>query len=121
MEIGVFIPIGSNGWLISTTSPQYKPSFELNKQTTLNAERYGLDFVLSTLVPGLEGKSRVVMVPRRGPVLCVTGAKPARADALLAELAKGAAPASAPARPAVPAGGADHVASDPEQKSAADA
>ena len=50
MEIGVFIPIGSNGWLVSTTSPQYKPSFELNKQTTLNAERYGLDFVLSILL-----------------------------------------------------------------------
>ena len=49
MEIGVFIPIGSNGWLVSTTSPQYKPSFELNKQTTLNAERYGLDFVLSMI------------------------------------------------------------------------
>ena len=31
MEIGVFIPIGNNGWLISTTSPQYMPSFELNK------------------------------------------------------------------------------------------
>jgi hypothetical protein len=81
----------------------------------------GLDFVLSTLVPGLEGKSRVVMVPRRGPILCVTGASPARADALLARLAKGAAPPSAPARPAVPTGGADPVASDPEQKSAADA
>ena len=39
MQLGVFIPIGNNGWLISTTSPQYKPSFELNKQTTLNAER----------------------------------------------------------------------------------
>ena len=38
MEIGVFIPIGSNGWLISTTSPQYKPSFALNRDTTLNAE-----------------------------------------------------------------------------------
>ena len=30
MEIGVFIPIGSSGWLASTTSPQYKPTFELN-------------------------------------------------------------------------------------------
>ena len=30
MELGVFIPIGNNGWLISTTSPQYKPSFDLN-------------------------------------------------------------------------------------------
>ena len=31
MEMGVFIPIGNNGWLISETSPQYKPSFDLNK------------------------------------------------------------------------------------------
>jgi pyrimidine oxygenase len=58
MEIGVFIPIGSNGWLVSTTSPQYKPTFELNRQTTLNAERYGLDFVLSMIkLRGFGGKS----------------------------------------------------------------
>ena len=58
MEIGVFIPIGSNGWLISTTSPQYKPSFALNRQVTLNAERYGLDFVLSMIkLRGFGGKS----------------------------------------------------------------
>ena len=57
MEIGVF-PIGSNGWLISTTSPQYKPSFALNRQVTLNAERYGLDFVLSMIkLRGFGGKS----------------------------------------------------------------
>ena len=31
MQLGVFIPIGNNGWLISTNSPQYKPSFDLNK------------------------------------------------------------------------------------------
>ena len=58
MEIGVFIPIGSNGWLVSTTSPQYKPSFDLNLRTTLNAERYGLDFVLSMIkLRGFGGKS----------------------------------------------------------------
>jgi pyrimidine oxygenase len=58
MEIGVFIPIGSNGWIVSTTSPQYRPSFELNKQTTQNAERYGLDFVLSMIkLRGFGGKS----------------------------------------------------------------
>src|SRR6266700_5469743 len=58
MEIGVFIPIGSNGWLVSTTSPQYKPTFELNMRTTLNAERYGLDFVLSMIkLRGFGGKS----------------------------------------------------------------
>ncbi len=33
MQLGVFIPIGNNGWLISTTSPQYKPSFDLNPRT----------------------------------------------------------------------------------------
>src|SRR3979409_1009181 len=49
MEIGVFIPIGNNGWLISTTSPQYMPSFELNKAIVERAERYGLDFALSMI------------------------------------------------------------------------
>src|ERR1700733_10163992 len=49
MDIGVFIPIGNNGWLISTTSPQYRPSFELNKRIVLSAERYGLNFVLSMI------------------------------------------------------------------------
>jgi pyrimidine oxygenase len=58
MEIGVFIPIGRNGWIVSTTSPQYNPSFELNKQTTLNAERYGFDFALSMIkLRGFGGKS----------------------------------------------------------------
>ena len=49
MEIGVFIPIGSNGWLISTTSPQYQPSFELNKQVVQLAEHYDFDFALSMI------------------------------------------------------------------------
>jgi pyrimidine oxygenase len=49
VELGVFIPIGNNGWLISANSPQYKPSFELNKQVVLTAERHGLDFVLSMI------------------------------------------------------------------------
>ncbi|MET0747442.1 MAG: pyrimidine utilization protein A, partial [Rhizobium sp.] len=43
MQIGVFIPIGSNGWLISTTSPQYKPSYALNLEVVQKAEKYGLD------------------------------------------------------------------------------
>jgi pyrimidine oxygenase len=32
MEVGVFIPINNNGWLISETAPQYMPSFDLNKR-----------------------------------------------------------------------------------------
>ncbi len=58
MDIGVFIPIGNNGWLISTTSPQYKPSFDLNKEIVLKAERYGLDFALSMIkLRGFGGES----------------------------------------------------------------
>jgi pyrimidine oxygenase len=58
MDIGVFIPIGNNGWLISTASPQYKPSFELNKTVTQKAEKYGLNFALSMIkLRGFGGKS----------------------------------------------------------------
>ena len=49
MDIGVFIPIGNNGWLISTTSPQYRPSFDLNREVVQQAERYGFDFALSMI------------------------------------------------------------------------
>ncbi len=49
MDVGVFIPIGSNGWLISTTSPQYRPSFELNRAIVQKAEHYGLEFALSMI------------------------------------------------------------------------
>ena len=58
MKIGVFIPIGNNGWLISENSPQYRPTFALNKQITLTAEKYGLDFVLSMIkLRGFGGKT----------------------------------------------------------------
>lgn len=47
MDLGIFIPIGNNGWMISKTSPQYMPSFELNKEVVQKAEGYGFEFVLS--------------------------------------------------------------------------
>ncbi|MDB5412542.1 MAG: pyrimidine utilization protein [Rubritepida sp.] len=49
MDVGVFLPIGNNGWLISTTSPQYMPTFELNREVTLKAEKYGFEFALSMI------------------------------------------------------------------------
>jgi len=49
MDLGVFIPIGNNGWLISTTSPQYKPSFDLNLKCTQLAEKYDFEFALSMI------------------------------------------------------------------------
>ncbi|WP_267356870.1 MULTISPECIES: pyrimidine utilization protein A [unclassified Methylobacterium] len=58
MSVGVFIPIGNNGWLISENAPQYRPSFALNKAITLKAEGYGLDFALSMIkLRGFGGKT----------------------------------------------------------------
>jgi pyrimidine oxygenase len=58
MDLGIFIPIGNNGWLISEASPQYKPSFELNKAVVQKAEQYGLDFALSMIkLHGFGGKT----------------------------------------------------------------
>jgi len=58
MEVGVFIPIGNNGWLISANAPQYKPSFALNKAIAQKAEHYGLDFLLSMIkLRGFGGKT----------------------------------------------------------------
>jgi pyrimidine oxygenase len=49
MDVGVFIPIGNNGWIISATSPQYMPTFDLNRTIVQRAEHYGLDFALSMI------------------------------------------------------------------------
>ena len=59
MQVGVFIPINNNGWLLSETAPQYMPSFDLNRDITLAAERHGLDFVLSMIkLHGFGGKTQ---------------------------------------------------------------
>jgi pyrimidine oxygenase len=58
MDLGIFIPIGNNGWLISEASPQYKPSFALNKAVVQKAEQYGFDFALSMIkLHGFGGKT----------------------------------------------------------------
>lgn len=58
MDIGIFIPIGNNGWLISSNAPQYMPTFELNKQIVQTAEGYGFDFALSMIkLRGFGGKT----------------------------------------------------------------
>jgi pyrimidine oxygenase len=49
MDVGVFIPIGNNGWLTSTTSPQYMPTFDLNNAIVQKAEKFGFDFALSMI------------------------------------------------------------------------
>ena len=58
MKVGVFLPIGSRGWLISTTSPKTMPSFDLNRTVAQRAEFYGLDFALSMIkLRGYDGPS----------------------------------------------------------------
>jgi pyrimidine oxygenase len=58
MDFGVFIPIGNNGWIISAASPQYMPSFELNKTIVQKAESYGFEFALSMVkLRGFGGKT----------------------------------------------------------------
>lgn len=59
MQLGVFIPIGNNGWLISTTSPQYMPTFDLNRTIVEKAEKFGFDFALSMIkLHGFGGPSQ---------------------------------------------------------------
>jgi pyrimidine oxygenase len=47
MDLGIFIPIGNNGWLMSVNAPQYLPSFYLNRTIAKQAEAYGFNFLLS--------------------------------------------------------------------------
>ena len=47
MDLGIFIPIGNNGWMMSKEAPQYMPSFALNKTTAERAEAAGFEFLLS--------------------------------------------------------------------------
>jgi pyrimidine oxygenase len=49
MKFGVFLPNGSNGYLITKAIPPYLPTWALNRDVTLEAERQGLDFVLSMM------------------------------------------------------------------------
>jgi pyrimidine oxygenase len=47
MQFGIFLPNANNGYIVSEAAPQYMPTYELNKQITVEAERLGFDFVLS--------------------------------------------------------------------------
>jgi pyrimidine oxygenase len=47
LELGVFMPVGNNGWIMSANSPQYLPTYDLNSQITLLAEEIGFDYIFS--------------------------------------------------------------------------
>ena len=110
MDIGVFIPIGNNGWLLSENAPQYKPTFDLNKDITLKAEGYGLDFVLSmiklrgfggktefwdhnlesfTLMAGLAAVTKRIKLYATAPTLCLPPAITARMASTIDSISHG--------------------------------
>jgi pyrimidine oxygenase len=47
IEVGIFLPVGNNGYLMSTTSPQYMPTWELQRDLGEAAEALGYDFLFS--------------------------------------------------------------------------
>ncbi len=46
-RLGVFMPVGNNGWIMSKNAPQYQPTYELNKEVALFAEKIGFDYIFS--------------------------------------------------------------------------
>jgi pyrimidine oxygenase len=47
VELGVFLPVTNNGWIMSATSPQFMPSFALNREVGALAEQIGFDYLFA--------------------------------------------------------------------------
>jgi pyrimidine oxygenase len=47
MRHGVFLPTTNNGYILSTSSPQYMPTYDLNRSIAVAAEKAGFDFALT--------------------------------------------------------------------------
>ena len=47
VELGVFLPVSNNGYIVSTAAPQYQPSYAMTKAITLLAEDLGFRFALA--------------------------------------------------------------------------
>lgn len=79
----------------------------------------GLDFAFSSLVPGLAGRTRVVLVPRRGGIVCVKLVDPASADHLLNTLSQSKpGPSVRPPAPVESGARTDALANEPEHNGA---
>ena len=61
LEFGVFLPIAKNGFIVSTTTAQFMPSWELNRDVTVLCEENGFEFALSMIKHrGFGGGNRVL-------------------------------------------------------------
>jgi pyrimidine oxygenase len=47
VDLGVFLPVTNNGWIISKNSPQFLPTYALNREISEIAERIGFSYVFS--------------------------------------------------------------------------
>lgn len=46
-EYGIFLPIGSGGWIVSETAPHPEATYEYNREAAVLAEAHGFDFIMS--------------------------------------------------------------------------
>ena len=45
--LGVFLPIGKGGWIVSTESPRLGGSYDFNKRVTALTEKVGFDYAIA--------------------------------------------------------------------------
>jgi len=50
LELGIFLPVANNGWILSAEADPAPPTFELNRRIALEAERRGFEFLLAQSV-----------------------------------------------------------------------
>jgi pyrimidine oxygenase len=50
LELGVFLPVTNNGWILSPSAPPAPPTFALNRAIAEEAERRGFHFLLAQSV-----------------------------------------------------------------------
>ena len=112
MKLGVFLPNGQNGYVVSNSSPQYVPTYQHMLDITKECERIGLDFILSmikyrgfggtsgywescfdsiTLACGLAAHTSTIQLYATVPVLGIHPAVAARQISTFNDISKGRA------------------------------
>jgi pyrimidine oxygenase len=112
MKLGVFLPNGQNGYIVSNSSPQYVPTYQHMLDITKVCERIGLDFILSmikyrgfggtsgywescldsiTLACGLAAETSTIELYATVPVLGIHPAVAARQISTFNDISKGRA------------------------------
>lgn len=59
VQLGVFMPVFNNGWIISKNAPQFMPNWEMNQRIGRYAESIGFDFLFSAVKwRGFDGETQ---------------------------------------------------------------